>query len=368
MWRTRRRAAALAQALVILGLPFLEVGGESALRFDIPGLKLHVFGAVLWIDQFPVILFGTMFALLLAVGFTVILGRIWCGWACPQTVIPELGAWIASSLPPRWEAAGRRLLLLPLSALVSISLLWYFLPPAEAMTALFRSRSVLSFFLVQWAVIFAMLAFAGAAFCRTVCPYSMVQNALFDRDTLTIEFDRGRKTECLRCDLCVLVCPVAIDIKRGLQRECIACAECIDACRLMTGPRGIRPFIGYRGRIARGKTLLFSLLTAAAGVAFLAGWSFQPPVAFTVQWTGKAPGATANVYRYSLRNNRREPLELSLGMEGEAVLSAERKIRLGPYTRTSGKVTVRKGEDSGGPVTFVVSGPGVLLRQEAGYP
>ena len=141
-----------------------------------------------------------------------------------------------------------------------------------------------------------------------------------------------------------------------------------DFCRLMTGPRGIRPFIGYRGRIARRKTLLFSLLTAAAGVAFLAGWSFQPPVAFTVQWTGKAPGATANVYRYSLRNNRREPLELSLGMEGEAVLSAEGKIRLGPYTRTSGKVTVRKGEDSGGPVTFVVSGPGVLLRQEAGYP
>jgi polyferredoxin len=368
MWRTRRRAAALAQALVILCLPFLEVGGESALRFDIPELKLHVFGEVLWIDQFHLVLFGTVFALLFAVGATVVLGRIWCGWACPQTVVPELSAWISSFLPPRWEAAGRRLLLLPLSALVSVSLLWYFLPPADAVSALFRSKTVLSFFLVQWAVIFAMLAFAGAAFCRTVCPYSMLQNALFDRDTLTIEFDRDRRAECLRCDLCVLICPVAIDIKKGLTRECIACTECIDACRLMTGPRGIRPFIGYRGRVARGKAFLFALLTAAAGIAFLAGWSLQPPVAFAVQWVGKAPGTYANVYRYSARNNRRESLELGLSLEGEGVISGEGKIRLGPYTRTWGEVTVRRGEESGRSVTFVVSGPGVLLRSGAGFP
>lgn len=368
MWRTRRRAAALAQALVILSLPFLEVGGESALRFDILGLKLHMFGAVLWIDQFQLVLFGTLFALLFALGATVVFGRIWCGWACPQTVIPELSAWISSFLPPRWEPAGRRLLLLPLSALVSMSLLWYFLPPADAMAALFRSKTVLSFFLVQWAVIFAMLDLAGADFCRTVCPYSMLQNALFDRDTLVIEFDRDRRSECLRCDLCVLVCPVAIDIKKGLTRECIACTECIDACRLMTGPRGIRPFIGYRGRVARGKALLFALLAAAAGIAFFAEWALQPPVAFAVQWTGKAPGTAANTYRYSARNNLREPLELALGLEGEGVISGEGKIRLAPHSRTSGEVTVRREEGSGNPITFVVSGPGVLLRRGAGFP
>ena len=213
-----------------------------------------------------------------------------------------------------------------------------------------------------------MLAFAGAAFCRTVCPYSMLQNALFDRDTLTIEFDRNRKAECLRCDLCVLICPVAIDIKKGLTRECIACTECIDACALMTGPREIRPFIGYRGRVARGKAFLIALLTAAAGIVFLAGWSLQPPVAFAVQWAGKAPGTYANVYRYSARNNRGEPLVLGLALEGEGVISGEGKIRLGPYTRTSGEVTVRRGGESGGSITFVVSGPGVLLRRGAGFP
>jgi polyferredoxin len=368
MWRSRRRAAALAQALAILCLPFLKVGGESALRFDIAELKLHIFGAVLWIDQFPLVFIGTAFALLFAVGATVVLGRIWCGWACPQTVIPELSSWISSFLPPRWEASGRKLLLLPLSAIVSLSLLWYFLPPPDALTALFRSRTVLSFFLVQWAVIFGMLALAGSAFCRTVCPYSMLQNALFDRDTLTIEFDRGRRADCLRCDLCVLVCPVAIDIKKGLARECIACTECIDACRLMTGPRGIRPFIGYRGRIGRGKALLFTLLTAVAGIVFLAGWSLQPPVAIAVQWAEKAPGTDANIYRYSARNNRRESLKLAMGLEGDGILSGKGKIRLGPYSRASGEVTIRRGKESGGPVTFVVTGPGILLRRGAGFP
>lgn len=368
MWRARRRAIALAQAFVILCLPFIQVGGESALRFDIPGLKLHLFGEVLWIDQFPLVLFGAAFVLLFAVGATVVLGRIWCGWACPQTVIPEISAWIASLLPPRWEASSRKLLLLPLSALASISLLWYFLPPSDAVTALFRSTTVLSFFLVQWAVIFGMLAFAGPAFCRTVCPYSMFQNVLFDRDTLVIEFDRDRGADCLRCELCVLVCPVAIDIRQGLARECIACTECIDACRQMTGPRDIRPFIGYRGRIARGKALVFALVTALAGIGFLAYWSLQPPVAFAVQWTGKAPGNFANTYRYSARNNGRDPLELALGLEGEGILKGEETILLGPYARTAGEVTVRRREDTGKPVTFVVSGPGVLLRKGAGFP
>jgi polyferredoxin len=368
MWRTGRRAAALAQALVALSLPFATIGGESALRFDIPGLKLHLLGTVLWIDQFHLVLLGTVFALLVAVAVTVIFGRIWCGWICPQTVIPELSAWTASLLPSRWEAAGRTFLLLPFSALVSLSLLGYFLPPTEAVRALSRSKTVLSFFLAQWAVIFAMLAFAGPAFCRTICPYSMLQNALFDRETLTIAFDEDRREECMRCDLCVLVCPVAIDIKKGLQRECIACAECIDACRLMTGPKGIRPFLGYRGRIFRGKALLLSAVTAAAGITFLAGWVLQPPVALTMQWARTEPGTATNVYRYSARNNRGVPLDLSLEMEGDGVMAGEGSIRLGPYSRMSGEVTVRKKGETGGSVAFVVSGPGVRLRKEAGFP
>lgn len=250
MWRTRRRAAALAQAAAVLALPFIEVGGESALRFDIPALTLHAAGASIGIDAFHRVLVAVLVLILLAIGATVAFGRVWCGWLCGQTVIPELAAWAASALPRKFRAAGVKLLLVPFSAVVSLSLIAFFLPPADAVAGLVRSRAVLWLFLVQAAAVYGMLALAGPRFCRSVCPYSMLQNVLFTRHTLTIAFDRKRAAECLRCDDCVRACPVAIDIKDGDQRECIACAGCIDACRLATAHLGIAPFVAYRWGIA----------------------------------------------------------------------------------------------------------------------
>lgn len=250
MWKSKRRVAALVQAAAVLSLPFLQVDGESALRFDIPGLKLLFFGKVLWIGDFHLVLLGTLAVLLFSLAATVVFGRVWCGWICPQTVLPELASWASSLFPRRCRGAGRMLLLLLFSGLVSFSLLAYFVPPAEAAHSLFRSRIFTGFFLAQWAVIFPMLAFLGPTFCRTVCPYSMLQNVLFDGHTLTVAFDRSRSEECPQCELCRKTCPVGIDIREGQQRECIACAECIDACRLATGPLGIVPFVSYRGGIA----------------------------------------------------------------------------------------------------------------------
>lgn len=250
MWRPRRRAAALAQAAALLALPFVRVGGESALRFDIPALTLHVGGAAVGIDAFHWVLVAVLVLMLLAIGITVVFGRVWCGWVCGQTVIPELAAWAVSVLPRKFRAAGTKLILVPLSAAVSLSLIAFFLPPADAVAGLSRSRVVLGCFVVQAAAVYGMLALAGPRFCRSVCPYAMLQNILFTRNTLTIAFDKERAADCLRCDDCVRACPVAIDIKDGDQRECIACAQCIDACIAATGPRGIAPFVAYRGGIA----------------------------------------------------------------------------------------------------------------------
>ncbi len=255
MWRTRRRAAALAQAAAVLALPFVEVRGDSALRFDIPTLTLHAAGASVGIDAFHWVLAVVLVLLLAATGVTVVFGRVWCGWLCGQTVIPELAAWAAAPLPQSLRAAGAKVLLVPLSAVVSLSVIAFFIRPADIAAGLFRSRIVLGFLLVQAAAVYAMLALAGPRFCRSVCPYSMMQNVLFTPNTLTIAFDKARAAECLRCDDCVRACPVAIDIKDGDQRECIACAACIDACRLATAPAGIPPFVAYRGGVAlRRKT------------------------------------------------------------------------------------------------------------------
>jgi len=368
MWQKRRRIAALLQAAAILGLPFVTIGGESAFRFDIPGMRLYLFGSVLWIEEFSLVLAGTLFLLLLGIGVTVIFGRIWCGWLCPQTVIPELAAWIADRLPGNRRRWGARTVLLPLTAVVSFSLLLYFLPPGEAFRALFRSKIVTGFFLVQWAVLYVMLGPVGPLFCRTVCPYSMLQNALFDRDTLVIEFDRKREEECMRCDLCRYVCPVEIDIKEGLTRECTACAECIDACRLMTFPRGIEPFISYRGTVIRGKALLWGGVSAAACLAFLLLLARQPGVSFSVQWVGKPAEAGVNRYRYQVRNRGKGPLSLTLGVDGRFEILGEREIRVAPRSRSAGDVMIRGEKGEGGPVLFEAAGPGVNLRDRAGFP
>ncbi len=251
MWRARRRAAALAQAAAVLALPFVKVRGESVLRFDIPAHTLHAAGASVGIESFHWVLLAVLLLILVAVAATVVFGRVWCGWLCGQTVIPELAAWTASAFPTRLRPAGAKLLLLPFSAAVSLSLITFFLTPADLADGLSRSRAVLGVFLAQAAAIYGMLAVAGPRFCRSVCPYSMLQNVLFTAGTLTIAFDRERAAGCLRCDDCVRACPVAIDIKDGDQRECIACAACIDACRLATAPAGIAPFVAYRGGIAR---------------------------------------------------------------------------------------------------------------------
>jgi polyferredoxin len=367
-WKTRRRATALAQGVAILSLPFLTVNGESAFRFDIPGLKLLFFGKVLWISEFHLFLLGMLAFLLFSLAVTVVFGRVWCGWLCPQTVLPELASWAVSPFPKRWRRAGGTLLLFPLSGLVSFSLIAYFVPPAEAAALLFRSRILTGFFLAQWAVIFPMLAFLGPTFCRTVCPYSMLQNVVFDRETLTIAFDRSRAEECLRCELCVKACPVRIDIRDGAQRECIACAECIDACRAITGQKGIPPFVAYSGTILRPKAALWGGATVAAGLTFLFLLYQKPPVALFVQWEAKVPGSPANSYRYTVRNDLGRPLALALRLDGEGKIYGDKDIRVGPHARKTGTLVVREEGSMGGGITFVAEGQGISLRRKAGFP
>jgi polyferredoxin len=353
---------------MILALPFLTVDGESALRFDLPEGKLLFFGTTLWLSEFHLVLLGTLAALLLGLAVTGIFGRIWCGWLCPQTVLPELSSWAASPLPARYRNTVGKLLLFLLSGVVSLSLIAYFVPPSEAGAVLFRSRIAAGFFLVQWAVVFFMLALLGPTFCRTVCPYSMLQNILFDEKTLTVAFDRSRSEECLRCERCVSACPVKIDIREGAQRECIACAECIDACRAISEPHGFRPFIAYRGTIRRPKAALWGLAAAAASLAFLLLLLQKPDVALFVQWESKIAGAPANSYRYTVRNDRGRPVVLALRLDGGGTMYGEKVIRVEPHARKAGKVIVRREGNTGGGVTLVAEGQGLSLSGKAGFP
>lgn len=367
MWKNRRRIVALLAGAAVLLLPFLRVRGRGAVRFDLPTLSLHFFGAVVPIDEFHLVLWGALFLVALTLLVTVVFGRLWCGWLCPQTVIGEIGEWVSSALPPRLRSAGKTLVLLPFSAVVSLSLLWYFVPPVEATRGLFRSPVLLGFFLAQWGAIFAMVAVVGTRFCRTACPYAMLQNVLADRETLAVAYDAGGAV-CFRCDRCIKACPVGIDIRKGARRECVACAACIDACREATAPRNAEPFIAYRGTILRGKAYLFAGgCLAAALVLLAAAWS-RPDVRFAVQWEGRAGTPGGNLYRYSVRNDSDRPVVLALSVEGPARLLDDPEVAVPSRGRVTGTVTVQGGEGTPGEIRITAAGPDFRVVRKAAFP
>ncbi|MFC1769507.1 4Fe-4S dicluster domain-containing protein [Nitrospirota bacterium] len=234
-WRPWRWIAALSQAIIIVGLPFVKIGGQSALRFDVPTLQLHFFGSVIWIEEFFAVLAGIFFITFLFMAVTIVFGRLWCGWSCPQTVLCDIS-----------DAATKKSLLFGypfraiLAVLVGANLLWYFVEPIEFFAIISDGLQGGTDTLLTWTwlsisiLIFIDLAFIGRTFCKTVCPYAKLQSVLFDDKTMCISFDETRRKECMECAACKRVCPVGVDIREGLDMACISCAQCIDACSRQT--------------------------------------------------------------------------------------------------------------------------------------
>ncbi|NOZ24595.1 MAG: 4Fe-4S binding protein [Nitrospirae bacterium] len=340
MWRRYRRTAFVLQAAALTGLPFLEMNGESALRFDIAGLKLHFFGTVIWMNEFHLVLAGCIFLVLLTAAVTVAFGKVWCGWLCPQTVLLELAGWLVNGTSPgRRRVVVEKAVLMFFSAAASFTAISYFVPPSETAERLSAAGTVTAFFVVTGAAVYAVTALFGRSFCRSVCPCSMLQSVLFDGDTMVIAYapDRG----CTGCKRCVKVCPVGLDIRKGTARECIACAECIDACAASTGGRdGMFP-VGYRGRVKRPKTFLFGAVALLSGLVLILLVSARPAVDFTVTRDALQGAEGVNSYRYSVRNNGNERLRLSLSVEGPFELIGAADVALEPYGARSGRVMLR---------------------------
>jgi polyferredoxin len=274
-WASWRGAAGVVQAAAFLGLPFLQVNGESALRLDVPAGRLHAFGLTLAVDEAFVVLLVVLAAALAFLLATLVLGRAWCGWSCPQTVLSDLTRWALPRPGRGGVARGRRLLGLAavaaVSAVTAAAFLWYLVPPREFLARLAAGRlgPVLS---SAWAalaaILFADLAVVRQVFCATVCPYARLQGVLLDRASLVVAYDRTRAADCVGCGACVRVCPTAIDIRDGLQMQCIACAACIDACqpvmrRLRRAPDLVGYFLGEPGPVRARSRLRWILRPAA---------------------------------------------------------------------------------------------------------
>jgi polyferredoxin len=271
-----RRAVHALLFLVFVGLPFVRVGGESALRFDVPTLRLHVFGASLFINEFFLVLAAVLGLAFLLLWVTVVYGRIWCGWLCPQTTLTDLTARRGPAGLPARPNVATHLQMLGVSLLWGAAAVWYFVPPGEFL----RGHAAGTLHPVaagSWAVIALLtwlnLLLVRERFCATVCPYAKLQGVLYDRSTLVIAHDRRRAGECIDCGACVKACPVGIDIRAGLQVACVSCAGCIDACERVLGRRGGSSLHGYFFGEPGGRSRLLrpvSLALGAAAVLFLA--------------------------------------------------------------------------------------------------
>lgn len=343
-----RRGAGIVQAAVFVGLPFVRVRGESALRFDVPTLRLHVLGATLWMDEFFVVLLATLAATFLFLLVTFVWGRVWCGWSCPQTVLGDLTQALAAERARKRPRPAKLALAWGTVTLVSVvfsaATLWYFVPPGAFLSRLAAGAlgPVLS---GSWAVLavvlFLDLAFVRGRFCATTCPYAKLQGVLFDRATLVVAYDERRDAECIDCLACVRVCPTGIDIRDGLQAECIACAQCVDACVPIMRKKGLPTLVDYffgkpgeRPRLLRPVVVALGLASALAVAGTVAASvhagrsSLDLTAAFSSRFLPRqAPdGRVVNAFELSLENRGRDPVRLALSLvpeRGEATVSPD---------------------------------------------
>lgn len=372
----------------MIGLPFLRAGGESALRFDIPSLRLLFFGRALFIEDFFIFLLATLLFVTFFVFLTVLLGRVWCGWFCPQSAIIELqtmfrGALRRLRLPDSVANIVFHVFAIAFSMLISATLIWYFLPPAEMLKMLLSgSQLVRGFWIGQALLVYLMAAIWGRKFCRYACPYARMQGAMFDKSTLRIEFDENRRDECLNCGLCAKVCPTGIDIRDGLQTGCIACAECVDACRDMTGRRGIAPLVRYsfgEKRLVRPQIVISGMAVAAFAALFSVLAFSGPDFDMTVSrmpgplFAKTADGSIINHYRISVRNRTgvEREFRLSIANSNGLALAGNSIVTVAPNGFSTVQAAVVCATpcraESNGQVVFVLDGSNEAIRRESAF-
>ncbi len=361
--------------IIFYGLPWLEWGQRQAVLFDLGARRFYIFGIVLYPQDFiylTAILVISAFSLFL---FTAVAGRLWCGYACPQTVYSEIFMWVERKIEGdrsariRLDEAGmsleklfkkwfKHIVWIGIAMWTGFSFVGYFTPIRELGMAFFTGN--MGSWEIFWVFFYAFATYGNAGFmreqvCKYMCPYARFQSAMFDKDTLIVTYDeargeprgaRSRKADpkalglgsCVDCSLCVQVCPTGIDIRKGLQYECIGCGACADVCDTVMDkvgyPKGLIKYSTQNAmaggwsreqtwrRVLRPRVLLYTGILLLVTVALFSSLALRKPFKVDVVRDRAAlarivaGGQIENVYRLQIMNAAEKTLNFKLGVQG----------------------------------------------------
>jgi cytochrome c oxidase accessory protein FixG len=420
----------IAAMLVLLGIfylaPWIQVAGAPLVFLDLPHRRFHVFTLTLVPQELYLLSGLLLIAALTLFFFTSMAGRLWCGYACPQTVWTEAFLWIEHLVEgdrldrikldrARWTArkllrrGSKHALWLALGLYTGLTFVAYFVPARELFPAAFSLS--LAGWPLFWSLFYGFATWGNAGFmreqvCKHMCPYARFQSAMFDRDTLVIGYDRARgeprksaakraglaAADCVDCSLCVQVCPPGIDIRNGLQYECIACAACVDACDAVmdaTGkPRGLIRYTSARQESEGGplhwwrpRAMAYGAVWLAACAAFLSVLWLRTPLEFEVVRDRHAlyrelpSGQVENLYTLRLENegNAARVLSITATLDTGTPLAVEpAQLLLRPDESRALTVTARAPAGTHGVrvAHFRVTSPGdpdISMTRKASY-
>ncbi|MBC3908996.1 cytochrome c oxidase accessory protein CcoG [Undibacterium umbellatum] len=358
------------------GTAWLNWNDRQAVLFDLVARKFYIFGLVLWPQDFIYLAVLLVISALSLFLFTAIAGRLFCGYACPQTVYTEIFLWIEAKVEGERNArikldaspmSTRKFSLKFLKHFIWITLaLWtgftfvgYFTPIRELAIAV--GDFTLGPWETFWFLFYGFATYGNAGWmreqvCKYMCPYARFQSAMFDKDTLIVTYDtargdprgsRNKKVDyksqgmgdCVDCGICVQVCPTGIDIREGLQYECIACGACIDGCDQVMDKMGYeRGLIRYTTehaltrklddkamwkRVFRMRTLIYGGLLGLIILLAAVSLALHTPLKVDVLKDRSMPkitetGAIENVYRLQVMNTQESARHYSVEVHGAA--------------------------------------------------
>jgi cytochrome c oxidase accessory protein FixG len=357
----------------LLGLfyivPWLMWDDRQAILFDLPARKFYLLGLTLWPQDFPFLALLLIIAALSLFFFTALAGRLWCGFACPQTVWTEAFIWMEQltegkrsqrmkldqapwSLNKIRRKGSKQFLWITFSLWTGLTFVGFFTPIRELGVQLITlSAGGWTWF---WALFYGFATYGNAGYmreqvCIYMCPYARFQSAMFDKDTLIISYDekrgdpRGSRKrsvdpkaaglgDCIDCTLCVQVCPTGIDIRDGLQYECIACAACIDACDSvmdkMNYPRGLVRFTtehamqNEQTHVVRPRMMVYGALLMVLIGSLITSMALRTPIILDVirdrnsLYRELSEDMIENIYTIKLINQSNNAREFKLTVEG----------------------------------------------------